>query len=110
MSRLNLVTPELLRKEQATYDFFGLTEEHVEELVNLPHDEDTIAGLTYFFDTYKLWDVVEGIVFCLVPFGEIKRVLLKGGILIDHEELDCIGGSVHILVGGKYSLLALVHP
>jgi len=101
MTRLNLATPDLLRKEQGTFDFFGLSEENVEELVNLPHDPETIAGLTKFFDMYNLWDAVEGIVFCLVPFSEIKRVILKGGVLIDDEELDVIGGSVHILLDGR---------
>lgn len=100
MTQLNLLTPERARLETELFDFLGLTDDLINELVSLQHDPETIEGLTQFFNAYNIWPLVENVVFCLVPFGDIRRVILKGGVVEDREDFGTIEASVHILQCG----------
>lgn len=101
MNQLKLLTAEQVLLETELFEFLGLTDDHVNELVQLQHDPETVAGLTSYIEHYNAWDSIDGLTFCLVPFDDIKRVLLKGGAFKDDPSFDTVEGSVHILVDGS---------
>jgi hypothetical protein len=100
MKHLTLLTPEKALLEKELFRFLGLTDVLVDELIHLKHDTATVSGLTDFMNHFGIWDDIEGLTFCLVPFDDIRRVMLKGGVIEDDESYGFIEGSMHILTDG----------
>lgn len=69
----------------------------IHNILRLQHHPDAIRGVTMFVEHFDLWDDVDGLTFCLVPFKDIYEVFNDGGF--KHI------GSVHD-IEGMFTILA----
>lgn len=90
-NNITLLSPEKIKLEQSLFSSWNLTSTDIELLCNLENPIDAVKGFTSFIEGYNLWQNVEGLTFCLVPFRLIYEILKHRSIpSIDVEDISAV--------------------
>lgn len=96
---VSLLTPEQIKSEIPLFKLWGFSDSKIETIANLPHHPDAIKGINMFIDHFNMWDDVDGLTFCLVPFKLIYKTFLEGGFK-EVNAAEEIEGMFSVLADG----------